>query len=271
MKRVGWWRIGAVVFLTTTVTGVFAQTASSSFEERLSRVERLLDSNALIDLVDRVARMQREIQGLRGELEEQNHALSQLKQQQRDLYLDLDRRLSKGVPGNAGQVPVGSSQGSGTTSAGGTAAPSDGQVALATAPPVSAAPIDPAKEEAAYQNAFNLLKAGRYDQATVAFRDFLRDYQGGSLADNAQYWLGEAYYVTRQFEPALKEFQVLVQQYPDSQKLTHAMLKIGYIYDELGKTAEAEATLQTLADRYPHTTAARLARERLQKLRAGTS
>lgn len=233
-------------------------------------MERLLDSNALIELVDRVARMQREIQDLRGELEVQNHTLSQLKQQQRDLYLDLDRRLSKGVPGDAGQAAVGSSQGSGTTSAGSTAPPSDGQIALAT-PPVDASTIDPAKEEAAYQNAFNLLKAGRYDQATVAFQAFLRDYQGGSFADNAQYWLGEAYYVTRQFEPALKEFQVVVQRYPNSQKLTHAMLKIGYIYDELGKTAEAEATLQTLADRYPQTTAARLARERLQKLKAGTS
>lgn len=269
MEQVRWWRIGLVVLLTTTVTGVFAQT-SSSFEDRLSRVERLLDSNALIDLVDSVARLQREIQDLRGELEVQNHALSQLKQQQRDLYLDLDRRLSKGVPGDGGQTTAASSQGAGAAAAGSTAAPGDGQVALAT-PPVDASAIDPAKEEAAYQNAFNLLKAGRYDQATVAFRGFLRDYQGGNYADNAQYWLGEAYYVTRQFDPALNEFQLLVQRYPNSQKLTHAMLKIGYIYDELGRTAEAEAILQELADRYPHTTAARLARERLQKLKAANS
>ena len=267
MNRVRWWHSPLAVLLAISATTGFAQTASSSFEERLSRVERLVDSNALIELVDRVSRLQREIQDLRGELEVQNFALTQLKQQQRELYLDLDRRLTQASPGDANQ----SASGSPATAAASTAASGSEQVALTTPPAPDASAIDPVAEETAYQQAFNLLRAKRYDQAQVAFQDFLRKYQGGSFADNAQYWLGEAYYVTGQFDPALKEFQALVQRYPDSQKLTHAMLKIGYIYDELGKTAEAQATLQELAERYPNTTAARLARERLQKLKAANS
>ena len=55
--------------------------------------------------------------------------------------------------------------------------------------------------------------------------------------------------------------------YPESQKLTHALLKVGYSYHELGKIPEAKASLEDLKLRYPGTTAARLADERLQRIR----
>ena len=116
--------------------------------------------------------------------------------------------------------------------------------------------------------AFNLLKEGRYEQATNAFNTFLESFPSGQYADNAQYWLGEAYYVTRQFEPALKEFEALVDKYPSSSKLTHAKLKIGYIYDELGESAKAREILTALSTQHPKTTAARLARERLHQMKA---
>jgi tol-pal system protein YbgF len=127
-------------------------------------------------------------------------------------------------------------------------------------------PGDPANEKGSYQEAFTLLKAGNYDESIVGFKTFLAQDPNSTYADNAQYWLGEAYYVKAQYETAINEYSVLIQNYPESKKLTHAMLKIGYSYDELGMIDPARASLQDLIKRYPGTTAARLAEERLQRM-----
>ena len=58
-------------------------------------------------------------------------------------------------------------------------------------------------------------------------------YPDSPLADNAQYWLGEAYYVNKSFPEALAAFQRVVDKYPQSRKLPDAMLKIGYCDYEL--------------------------------------
>ena len=60
-----------------------------------------------------------------------------------------------------------------------------------------------------------------------------------------------------------QEFERLVAMHPNSQKLTHALLKIGYAHDELGNTADAERVLGELIERYPQSAAAGLARKRL--------
>ena len=144
---------------------------------------------------------------------------------------------------------------------------------MATAPSSTAAEtgsdagIDPFAEQQAYQTAFDLLKSGRYEDAAGAFMQFIADFPAGSYADNARYWLGETYYITRRFEPALQEFERLVSMHPDSSKLTHALLKIGYAHDELGNEAEAERVLGDLIARYPQSAAAGLARKRLVSIR----
>lgn len=130
------------------------------------------------------------------------------------------------------------------------------------------AEVDPIREQQDYQTAFNLLKSGRYDDATKAFRNFLVDYPGGDFVDNAHYWLGETYYVTRHFEAALQEFEGLIAHFPQSPKLTHAMLKVGYIHHELGRPEQAKQALIALTESHPDSTAAGLARKRLQRLQS---
>ena len=68
---------------------------------RLQRIEKALDGRGLVDLSQRVENLQQEVQELRGQLEEQNYALEQLRQSQRDTYLDLERRMAQG-----GGVPL---------------------------------------------------------------------------------------------------------------------------------------------------------------------
>ena len=136
-------------------------------------------------------------------------------------------------------------------------------------PLATVAAIDPVREQQDYQDAFNLLKGGRYHDAAKAFRAFLTNYPGGEFVDNARYWLGETYYVNRQFEAAMQEFQEIIASFPQSPKFTHAMLKVGYIHHELGRPEQARQTLLELVERHPDSTAAGLARKRLKRLQSG--
>ena len=125
-----------------------------------------------------------------------------------------------------------------------------------------------ASEETDYSEAFNLLKLGKKNLAIDKFRTFLQLYPAGSYADNAQYWLGEAYFSKRDFKTAIQEYKTLLSHYPDSGKVSHALLKVGYCYDELGQADFAQGELENLIARFPETSAARLAEERLMQIRS---
>lgn len=300
------------IVLSAVASPLVAQTAGATIESRLAKLERTLNNRGLLDLLQTVERLQSEVQRLRGQIEEQNYALDQLRKTQRDTYVDLDQRLQS-LNGQSGGMVITDANGApplttvmpGEAQAiAGTAPPAqlevreagaDGEpisgVANPAAPPVvpgaagtgatietavaavpraSIAPqgptIDNEASEAAYHDAFNLLKAGEYDESIAAFTDFLTQFPDSQYADNAQYWLGETYYVKRDFEPALVEYRKLIETYPASKKRSHAMLKIGYSYHELGQLDQARAVLEDLRNRYAGTTAARLAEERIHIL-----
>ena len=122
-------------------------------------------------------------------------------------------------------------------------------------------------EKSSYQDAFNLLMDRKYADAQKAFQLFLKSYPNSRLADNAQYWLAEANYVTRNFDVALAEFNKVVQGFPDSPKISDALLKIGYIQYEQQQWGTARETLSNLINRYPNSTASQLAEKRLERMR----
>ena len=134
----------------------------------------------------------------------------------------------------------------------------------------AAATADDASSEAAYREAFALLRAGDYDGAITAFSSFQGQYPDSQYGDNAQYWLAEAYYAKSDYAPAIAEYQKMLVQYPASRKLSHAMLKIGYSYDKLGKPTEARAVLADLVAKYPDSAAGHLAQERIGQIDRGT-
>lgn len=252
--------------------------AAGKLEKRLQRLERLLENQTLVDLMTRIDSLQNEVQQLVGQMEEQNHNMEQLKKRQRDLYLDIDRRLRDmesarasmpsapasggSVFGGAAPVPAMGSGASHSTSAGASPSAADSSTTSG-----AASDVDPQLERAAYERAFNLLKEGRYDLAVAAFKTFVQSYPQGRFTDNAQYWLGEANYVQRHFKVALNEFDKVVKNFPRSPKRADALLKMGYTYQELGQNDKARMSLNEVVMSYPNTTAARLAQKRLQDLK----
>jgi tol-pal system protein YbgF len=190
---------------------------------------------------------------LRGRIEQLEHANEALAKQQRDLYADLDKRLAAG----------GAAAGTG-------AAAADGSTADAAAAPAgSAAPSS--VEQAVYNQAFDALKAGSYSIAITGFKDFLSHYPASPLAENAQYWLGEAYYVNHDYTPAASAFRTVLSKYPNSRKAPDALVKLGFTQYEQAQYPAARATLTDVTRRFPGTDAAKLAAERLRKIPAQPS
>lgn len=231
----------------------------ADLEARLIRVERILENQSLIQLSSEVEKLRSENQALRGELDKLRYDSTNSDNRQRELYVDLDRRLQniEAAPHAAAPAPV-------------VNAPPVATASNAPPPPRNTAPPVPARpagsDQQNYQAAFDLIQARKYEDASRAFRDFLVAFPQSPLADNAQYWLAETHYVRRQFKDALPEFMKVTTQYPQSAKMPDAMLKIGYCQVELGDKTAARTSLQQVMRQFPDTTAARLASQRLEQL-----
>ena len=248
---------------------VSAPLQAESTDERLDRIEKLLSNQSLLDMAERLDAMQADMQQMRGMLEEQQHTIEGLKERQRELYLDVDRRLSRFErEGGGASIPAPAAPATPSTTQPLTSAAPSAPVAAA-AP--AAAPTNDTnqlqQEREAYQKAFDTLRELRYAQATQEFRAFLKQYPNGRYGHIAQYWLGEASYAQRNFKQAILDYQALLQNYPSSPKRAEAMLKIGYSQHELKQDSEANKTLDQLIKLYPDSTEAGQARNLLKQIR----
>jgi tol-pal system protein YbgF len=269
-----------MVFLTRYKAGMASCVLAILFTVPAGTALAQDDATAMANLVIQVQELQDEVRMLRGRLEEQNTELENLKRRQRDQYLDLDQRISDmrnaqpvSGPGPAvssnvpSQPPVVSPSEDSPEVRAPMTTPS--QVTALDEPQVQsqAAPATAAEEKAAYDHAFQALKELRYADAAEDFQAFLQRYPNSEYADNAQYWLGESYYVTRNYDIALSAFQTLINRFPDSPKSPDALLKIGYTHYELKQWDAARQALTRVQQEYPDTTLSRLAENRLRSMR----
>ncbi|MCA1799161.1 MAG: tol-pal system protein YbgF [Xanthomonadaceae bacterium] len=229
----------------------------ADLERRVQLLDNRVESGQMLELLQRVDTMQAELRELRGEVERLGHDGESLARRQRDLYLDLDRRLQT--------LETGGSPAGGGAAA--TQLPMIPEAAAATPRIAAATPGDEAAQRSQYDAAYRLLLEGRYPAAIEAFQRYLDAYPAGRFADNAQYWLGEAFYVSRDFPTALAEFNKVIERFPQSTKTPDAMLKVGYTQYELRQWDAAREVLAAVAQRAPGTTAARLAQDRLDRMR----
>jgi tol-pal system protein YbgF len=252
-----------------------SQSEIQSIEERLRLVEKRLKSQTMVDVLNRLESLQQEIQHVVGNMEVQAHDVDSMKKRQRDLYLDIDRRLqavenaldavkaqqkalvsSMAQPAPASTMPV---------------SPTGAPAPSATTPTTSSSAssgVDRQLEREAYQRAFNMLKDGRYKLAMASFKAFLETYPHAEYADNAQYWLGEANYVQKRYKDAITEFQKVLDHYPTSNKRPDALLKMGYTYELLNDIPQATNMLSRVVKEFPASTAAQLATKRLQDMKS---
>ena len=115
-----------------------------------------------------------------------------------------------------------------------------------------------------YRHAVAIVRSGNYDGAVVALRTFLGAHPRHDFADNAQYWLGEAYYAQKDYPQALTEFRNVIETYPRGNKVPDALLKVGYCYLSLGQGEKGRAVLEQVVNLYPKSEPAALAAKRLE-------
>ncbi len=259
----------AAFFLSAATLSLAHADATDDLTARVNRIE----SQTLVDFLTRMDSLQNQVQQMRGQIEEQAHTIDLLQQHQKDIYLELDGRLRKLEQGGAAPPPAAGGDGNTASSPapvnGNGAPPPAPGMTDAAAPPLAAGPVSGGADnaQATYQQAFDLLKNGQYPQAIRAFHDFLGRYPDSTLANNAQYWIGEADYVSRDYPGALTEFRKVIDRYPSSSKVPDALLKIGFIHYQQSNWDQARATLRQVKTRYSGTSAARLADERLLKMK----
>jgi tol-pal system protein YbgF len=115
-----------------------------------------------------------------------------------------------------------------------------------------------------YRVAVELVKAGKHDDAVAALRAFVAKYPRHDYADNAQYWLGEAFYAQSDYGRALPEFRKVIEVYPRGNKVPDALLKVGYCHHAIGQADKARAVLEQVVNLYPKSEPAALAAKRLE-------
>jgi tol-pal system protein YbgF len=214
----------------------------NDLDTRLGRVERIANNQSLLELSQRIDQLEKQLRELQGSTEVLQNTDEGLRKQQRDLYADLDKRLTA----LENSLKAGAATG-GVAGPAGPAAPD---------------------AQSAYNKAIEVLKSGDFAAAAQQFTDFMSAYPNSDLVDNAQYWSGEASYAAHDYDKAAIAFAAVGSRWPNSRKAPDALLKLGYTQFEQKKITEARATLALVQTRFPGSEAAKLAADRLQKMPA---
>jgi tol-pal system protein YbgF len=125
------------------------------------------------------------------------------------------------------------------------------------APPRATREVGPADgAEQVYAAAMAMFRARELGQAVLDLLGFIAAHPKHRLAPNAQYWIGEAYYVQRDYRQALVEFQRVLEFGAGASKIPDALLKIGLCHLNLHDLARAQQVWQRVVREHPGTEAA---------------
>jgi len=128
---------------------------------------------------------------------------------------------------------------------------------------------DPVKdaEQELYDFAKKMFDDGDNENARIQFGNFINKYPDSDNSDNARFWIADSYYTEKWFEKAILEYQKVLEEYPNSNKLAAARLKQGYAFAELGEKANARLILKELIKKHPDSNESKYAQEKLKSLK----
>jgi len=114
-----------------------------------------------------------------------------------------------------------------------------------------------------YRDAYETLQKGNIEGARRKFEAFLKQYPNTELSDNAQFWIGETYYLKKDFEKAILEYEKAISKYPEGDKIPAALFKQALAFLELGDKTNARNLLRRVIEKYPHSDQAEMAKKKL--------
>lgn len=125
----------------------------------------------------------------------------------------------------------------------------------------------PPNPENIYKQALDTLKSGETGKSRDMFNKFNEQFPDHKLTANVRYWIGETFYLEKNYEQAVLEFQRVIKEYPGREKVPAAMLKQGLSFRELGDTKSARFIIKELIEKFPRAEEIPAAKEVLQKLK----
>lgn len=225
-----------------------ASKVSSSDQEKVIKnltLQLEARNRAQVNLQRQVDELQTEVNNLRGITELHTHQLGQVLERQRELYQELDRRVSEALK----TTPE--------TATAYTQPNSDNQVNYSS----------DLTENDAYDRAVNMvLKDKLYEKAIPEFRQFNKKFPQSTYAANAHYWLGQLLFNKGELGEAENEFTIVVNKFKESSKRTDALLKLAMVAQKQNNKTKAITLYRQLIKEYPSSTAAQLAKPRLANL-----
>jgi len=219
-------------------------------EDALTRSEEdsRIRIRSLLDLQTQLEAQAAELRKLRGQNEELVHNLQDAEKRQKDFYVDLDARVRRfeSVDGAAPQPQAAITR------------PVEGGKEIAA---------NPLGENKSFEAAYGFYKAENYQNAAIAFRDFLRQFPQSVHEANVHYWMGNAYFLTKDYANSLDSYQVLVSKYVDHPRVPEALLNIAECQLELKNKNAAKKTLKQLITQFPGSDASDKAKKRLATIK----
>ncbi|ACT07722.1 MULTISPECIES: cell division protein CpoB [Dickeya] len=257
--------VGVAAPWAATAQAPISNVGSGSVEDRVTQLERISNAHSqlLTQLQQQLADTQRDIDGLRGQIQENQYQLNQVVERQKQIYQQIDSLGSQ----SGAQSSSGASSAGNASAASAPAAATDTGAANSAAAHSAAAPAMTGDANTDYNAAASLvLEKKQYDQAIVAFQNFVKKYPDSTYQPNANYWLGQLFYNKGKKDDSAYYFANVVKSYPKSPKASEAMFKVGLIMQEKGQTDKAKAVYQQVIKNYPNTDGAKQAQKRLDSL-----
>lgn len=216
-----------------------ARSNDAIFAERIAVLERISDAQAklLQQLQQQLNDTQRDLDRLRGEVQENGYRFNRLSEEQKRSAsaTTSDNHPLEGVVNNQGSHPT--------------------------------TPVQGADANRDYNEAVMLiLEKKQYDQAIQKLQTWVKKYPDSTFQPNANYWLGQLNYNQGNKDSAAHYFAVVVKKFPDSPKRAEALFKIGIIMQDKNELAKAQAVYQQVIELYPTTETATQAKKRLDIL-----
>lgn len=244
---------GLMLASSPAFAGLFADDDArkqiQELEARIGQLERRLTEaeiqnklavRSILDLQMQLEMQVAETRKQLGQFQEFGHALQESEKRQKDFYTDLDSRLRPLESGTA--------------------------VTATRAVPGSGS-SDAVSENRAFETAYGFYRAERYPEAASAFSDFLRQYPQSMHEANVYYWMGNAYFLSRDYANAVAAYRFLLDKHDDHPRAPESMLNLAESQLLLKQKANAQKTLKQLIARFPGSDASDKAKKRLATIK----
>jgi tol-pal system protein YbgF len=122
-------------------------------------------------------------------------------------------------------------------------------------------------EDELYHRAKQAFDQGSTAQARRGFEELIQRYPNSANADNAQFWIGETFFREKAYEKSILEYQKVIERYPKGNKVPSALLKQGHAFLALGDKVNSRLLFEELVRKFPHSAEAKLASDKLKEIR----